>query len=72
MTRDEFLRKRGMLVKTGLTEDELAERMFRSDHRCICPECGKRYGSHPLAEEVRDIDGNPFLHVICDGSIVKL
>lgn len=59
-------------VTTGLSADELCIRMFRADQNCICPICSKRYGDHPYAKEAIDFEDRPFLHVLCDGSIVKL
>ena len=67
-----YLRRRGLLVKTGRTENSIIVSMYRADHRCICDECGKDYGSHPYVEECPDDQGMPFLHVLCNGDIVKL
>ena len=33
---------------------------------CVCEDCGKTYYRHPVCPEF------PFLHVLCDGSVVKL
>lgn len=59
-------------VTTRLNADELCIRMRRASQDCICESCGKRYGDHPLAEEALDFDDRPFLHMLCDGMIVKL
>lgn len=68
----EYLARRGRLRKTGLTHDELALRMYRADQRVICKTCGKQYIDHPFADEARDPDNLPYLHVVCNGDIVKL
>jgi len=72
MTHDDFLKKRGLLVETGLTHDQLAVMMIRTDGRCVCQSCGKKYREHPYATEARNWDGEVYLHVICGGMIVKL
>lgn len=72
MTQDEFLRKKGKLVTTGLTDEEISIKMIRTDGGAICSVCGKEHRDHPYIDEARDWDGYPFLHLICDGMIVKL
>lgn len=68
----EHLKRRGKLVKTGMTVDELAVAMVRACGDCICEVCGKDYYSHPFADEARTDENRPFLHVTCNGDIVKL
>ena len=70
--RVQYLIRKGKLVKTGLTIDEVAARMHRASGLCICTECGEDYYSHPYVHECRDDEGSPFLHIICNGDIVKL
>lgn len=67
-----YLERKGKLVETGLTDDEVAERAFRASHLCICDVCGKEYIDHPYVSECRDDANMPFLHLICNGDIVKL
>jgi len=69
--REKHWRAKGWLVDTGLTHDELAEKFYRASGNCRCKTCGKDYYSHPHASEARDQDGTPYLHVLCDGDIVK-
>ncbi len=68
----QHLERRGMLKKTGMSFDELARKMIRASGLVICEHCGKDYYHHPYASECRDDQGHPFLHVTCDGDIVKL
>jgi hypothetical protein len=45
----------------------------RADGRTVCKDCGKEYLEHPMETIVLSaIDNQPFLHVLCDGSRVKL
>ena len=67
-----YLRRRGKLVKTGRTDEDIIVSMYRADQHCICDECGEEYWRHPYAEECLDDQGMPFLHVLCNGDIVKL
>lgn len=67
----EFLRKRNMLVHLNLTEDEIAAQMIRAGGAVVCSECGKEYFKHPFIDDCL-FDDRPYLHVICDGTIVKL
>lgn len=68
----EHLKRRGMLVETGLTEDEIARKMRRTSGEMICAICGKDYYHHPYVSEARDGENHPYLNIICDSSIVKL
>ena len=70
--RVQYLIKRGKLVETGLPTAEVARRMIRASGLCICSDCGEDYYSHPYVSEARDDEGMPFLHVLCNGDIVKL
>lgn len=48
-------------------------RMRRASGDCVCDTCGKAYYRHPFAREhLSGIDGAPYLHRLCDGSLVKL
>ena len=70
--RVQYLRKRGKLVETGLTVEEVAAKMHRASGLVVCDECGKEYYDHPYVAECRTDEGMPFLHLICNGDIVKL
>lgn len=70
--REKYWKDNGWLATTGETHDELAERFYRASGACICDACGKEYYSHPYATEARDRDNMPYLHVLCNGDIVKL
>lgn len=57
------------------SEEEDLHRMRRADGDVVCTACGKQYRRHPFAREPHNlsgIDGEPFLHRLCDGSLVKL
>ncbi len=45
---------------------------FRADGSIICDTCKKPYRKHPLYPHLVDQDSNPWLHELCDGSLVKL
>jgi len=70
--REQYYWTKGKLVVTGKTHDELAIAMNRASGLCICDQCGKDYYAHPYASEARDRDNEPYLHVLCNGDIVKL
>lgn len=72
MDYDDFLRKRGRLVTTGLTKEALLTKMHRASGECACNECGRCYYDHPYVDELRDWEDNPYLHILCNGEIVKL
>ncbi len=69
--REKYYRKKGWLVETGRTHDDLASNFYRTAGTMICDECGKEYHSHPYATEARSHDGSPYLHVLCNGDIIK-
>ena len=52
-------------------EEADLRRMFRASGDCICETCGKEYWRHPFSKH-RSWQDEPFLHVLCDGSLVKL
>lgn len=70
--RDDNYRRRGMLVETGMSDDELAVKMRRCGGGVTCDQCGKLFYDHPYIHEARDQDGGLFLHLLCDGTIAKL
>lgn len=46
----------------------------RASADSLCRQCGKQYRMHPVDRrpEACGCDGEPFLHVLCDGKLVKL
>ncbi len=45
----------------------------RAGGDCVCEACGKTYNRHLLASRpLSGMDGLPFLHVLCNGDLVKL
>ena len=69
----EMMRKRGKLVHLeGKTRDEVNEAARRTSHLVVCKECGKEYIEHPYIDNTLDWEGRPYLHVVCNGDIVKL
>ena len=50
------------------------EHTFRAHHECLCPICGLIYIDHPYARESWNLSftGEPFLHRLCSGWLVKL
>lgn len=76
MNKLEYFRRKGKLVHLEMDEDEIWRKMFRAGLETICPVCGKMYIDHPYIDNVIDRSAHgeetPFLHLICDGSIVKL
>ena len=45
---------------------------YRADGCCLCEICTYEYRLHPLDTEDLDYQGNPFMHVLCNGDRVKL
>lgn len=47
---------------------------FERAGNCVCSLCKRRYGKHPMAHgpAAQSHAGEPFLHVLCDGALVKL
>jgi len=45
---------------------------YRSASDCICEGCGYEYRYHPLDPHDLSYDGQPFMHVLCNGDRVKL
>ena len=54
-------------VPDGDTRD-----MIRTSGECVCPDCNELYRRHPMASRPVDWNGYPFLHVLCDGTLIKL
>lgn len=52
--------------------DEEALTARRASHLVQCTTCQKTYGDHPLAYEHLSNDGQPYLHRLCNGDLVKL
>ena len=45
---------------------------WRASGDCICNWCGRNYYSHPMHMKKLDWNGDPYLHVLCNGDKVKL
>lgn len=71
-----------MDAASGLTDSGGASRYFkqvqgepeiiRASGAVICGSCSRAYRDHPVDAHVTDQGGEPFLHVLCDGTRVKL
>lgn len=60
------------LLKLSLTPLPAATReWYRAEGSCLC-ECGYEYRLHPPDPDDLDYQGNPFMHVLCNGDRVKL
>lgn len=46
--------------------------MRRADGRVLCELCHREYRRHPFTFEHLDWNDEPFLHVLCNGDLVKL
>ena len=71
----DYYRKRGMLIHLGVTEEEIDRRMMRTSGDCICEQCGKEHRKHPFIDDVLtniEFRPQPFLHLLCDGTLAKL
>ena len=58
-----------LAVKAIITRAELNRlrlNFIRTEGGCLCPICGKEHRQHPVDDEM------PFLHILCDGTRVKL
>lgn len=45
---------------------------YRASGQCVCDRCGKEFIRHPLDFWELGYDGEPVLHVLCNGDRVKL
>lgn len=52
-------------------ERERKETPERYDSRALCFACGKQVGDHPLDPTFLDYNGDPFVHLLCDGQRAK-
>lgn len=53
-------------------DGHVQERVRRASGDCVCERCGLKYWRHPFEESIIGWMGLPFLHRLCDGSLVKL
>ena len=51
---------------------ELEGEMIRVNGNADCELCGRQWWRHPVTYEFTDWDGEPWLHVACDGTLLKL
>jgi len=52
-------------------ERERKEEPIRYDGRALCFACGKQVYDHPLDPTFLDYNGEPFVHLLCDGQRAK-
>ena len=45
---------------------------YRADGNCICKICNKLYIDHPMSKEYLSWVCEPYLHILCNGDLVKL
>lgn len=45
---------------------------YRASGNCICEQCGEFYICHEMDREHLGFQGEPFLHILCNGDRVKL
>jgi hypothetical protein len=57
-----------------MDQEDDRQDFVRASGDCVCEICGKDYYHHPEADEPQYLsyDGTPFLHRLCDGTLVKL
>ena len=48
------------------------QEFIRADGNCICKTCGNYYRNHVLDGAFQDWQDNYWLHILCDGTRVKL
>jgi len=54
-------------------DGHVQNRWRRASGDCLCDRCGKSYYRHPFNMDfLSGIDGTPYMHQLCDGSLVKL
>jgi len=56
----------------NLSKDDSYPNFIRASGDCICKQCGKKYEKHSFDLSYLDWDGYPYLHKLCDGTLVKL
>lgn len=44
----------------------------RAGGDCLCSECSRSYYDHPMIDNMLDYNQEPFLHMLCNGDVVKL
>lgn len=64
------LTRRAILVRDSLQDEE--PQAERASHLIVCAKCGLTYGRHPLEQMYKSCFGEPYLHRLCDGRLVKL
>jgi hypothetical protein len=57
--------------KFGEDVSHYAEDVLRADGDCLCDCCDNPYRLHPMSRHA-DHNGEPYLHRLCDGQLVKL
>lgn len=69
---ERYYRNKGWLKNTGHTPEYIAEQAYRTTGTFKCELCQREYQSHPYVSEARGSTGEPYLHVLCNGDMVKL
>jgi len=59
-------------IITNKSKDDSYPNFIRASGDCICKQCGKKYEKHSFDLSYLDWDGYPYLHKLCDGTLVKL
>ena len=59
------------LVGVAFWMEWASEFFFRASNDCECPVCGEAYRKHPFTPH-RAWHGDPYLHLLCTGDVVKL
>jgi hypothetical protein len=52
--------------------DEEMENVRRANKDCICEYCNRSYINHPMDLVELSFNGEPYLHILCNGERVKL
>jgi ribA/ribD-fused uncharacterized protein len=61
-----------MLVRKIKKEDDDLNKAYRASGNCICNICGKKYYDHPMSAKYKSWQNEMYLHILCNGDLVKL
>ena len=70
--RGELNLTQASLVGLAFWMEWAAVSMFRASGDCECPVCGRAYWQHGWTPHRAFGDGEPYLHLLCTGEVVKL
>jgi Zn ribbon nucleic-acid-binding protein len=68
----EWRSNRQAKIMVGCPDKHVLEEIRRSCADVECWTCGMTMREHPWDMDELDWQGNPFLHIVCDGTRVKL